>query len=201
MTSTRSPGPPPFQVDEASAHAVADEFQATPCQPGDPLVRAAFARLSEQADRWFAQITSLGREPVRVVFTDSRSPYADAVELSESVRVHRLLEVVSASHDHDRRHPLLDKAVGGPQDRLRAVHDIVSHGWQRYDFSRNGEFSAWLFEDTMYCGLARWALATELHAHHSVRWTSGELAAYKAALIDPRALTRSMTRARLVETG
>ena len=133
---------------------------------------------------------------MRVVFTDCSDPYSDASELSRSVRVHRVLELVPARHDHDRRHPLLDDAVGGAHDRLRAVHDIVSHGWHGYDFSRDGEFSAWLAEDTMYSGLAPWALATELHGHHSVRWTTGELAPYKATLIDRAVLAQSIRGAR-----
>jgi hypothetical protein len=37
----------------------------------------------------------------------------------------------------------------------------------------------------MYTGLARRALATELHAQHSVLWTSGELAEFKATLLSP----------------
>ena len=37
----------------------------------------------------------------------------------------------------------------------------------------------------MYEGPARWALATELHAEHSVRWTTGEVAEHKATLLPP----------------
>jgi hypothetical protein len=48
------------------------------------------------------------------------------------------------------------------------VHDIVSHGWLGHEFDADGEFSAWLAEDRMYTGLARWALATELHGDKAV---------------------------------
>ncbi len=185
----------PLRVDPVRAREVADAFTATRSDPQDPIVQAAYQQLSDQADRWFNCLTgNRSPTPVRVAFTGLPCPYDDSKQLTESVRRERVLEVVSTRDDHDRRHPLLDSSVGGAHDRLRAVHDIVSHGRHGYDFSRDGEFSAWLVEDTMYSGLAPWALATELHGHHSVRWTSGEVAPYKAALLDPRVLLRSMRR-------
>ena len=69
-------------------------------------------------------------------------PYANASELSASVRHDHLLELWPTSRDHDRRHPLLDTTLGGADDRLRAVHDIVSHGWLGLDFDADGEYSA-----------------------------------------------------------
>ncbi|HEY8527305.1 MAG TPA: hypothetical protein VIL48_20215 [Acidimicrobiales bacterium] len=187
----------PFLVDPASARRVAAAFAEAPSAPHDPLVRAAYADLSAQADRLFALLTGAGAaHRVRVALTRRPEPYADAAELTESVRAHRVLEVEPVADDHDRRHPLLDPAPGGAHDRFRAVHDILSHGWAGHDFGRHGELSAWLNEDRLYTGLARWALATELHAHHSVRWTTGELAPYKAALLDPRILRASQRAAR-----
>jgi hypothetical protein len=47
----------------------------------------------------------------------------------------------------------------------------------------------------MYTGLARWALATELHAEHSVLWTTGDVAEHKAVLLQPRLLRSSRRRA------
>ena len=125
------------------------------------------------------------------MFTHCREPYASASELSESVRRDGVLELWPTRRDQDRRHPLLDTSVGGAYDRFRAVHDIVSHGWLRHDFSADGELSAWLAEDCLYTGLARWALATELHGEHSVLWTSGTLADHKAVLLDPALLRAS----------
>jgi hypothetical protein len=175
------------------ARTVAVAYQEAPNAPDDPFVRAAYAELSRQVDEWFGRITTgaLG-EPVRVVFTRGSEEYGDSDELAESVRSQRLLLVPSAAYDHDRRHPLLDHAPGGAHDRFRAVHDIVSHGWFGHDFSRDGEFSAWLSEDLLYRGPARWALATELHAQHSVRWTTGDLAPFKAVLVDTTLLTASI---------
>jgi hypothetical protein len=187
------------QVDEDSACLVAAAFMDARSQPRHPVVAAAYHQLARQADWWFQRLTGpFVPAPVRVAFTSAETPYRDEVELSESIRSHRVLELPSVAHDPDRRHPLLGGVRGGPLDRLRAVHDIVSHGWLQHDFSRDGEFSAWVAEDAMYSGLARWALATELHAHHSVRWTTGEVAPYKAALIHPHLLARSRRQARAV---
>jgi hypothetical protein len=98
--------------------------------------------------------------------------------------------VAGRPRPRSRRHPLLDATVGGGYDRLRAVHDIISHSWLGHSFDADGEYSAWLTEDRIYHGLARWALATELHGEHSVQWTTGDLADHKAVLLD-RALLRA----------
>jgi hypothetical protein len=174
----------PRGVDSEQAYLVASAFVAAPSVPSDPTVCAAYAELSDQAGRWLARLTTDHvRRPTRVVYTRCRQPYADARELSESVRSNQVLEIVPAAYERDRRHPLLDPSVGGAHDCLRAVHDIVSHGWLGHLFDRDGEFCAWHVEHRMYTGLARWALATELHAQHSVLWTSGQLAEFKAMLL------------------
>ena len=174
-----------------AAH-VARAFLDAPRTTRDPMVQAAYAELAHQAGMWFDNLTSdRVRRPIRVVFTRCREPYADARELSISVLGTQVLEISPSQHDHDRRHPLLDTSVGGAYDRFRAVHDIVSHGRRRFGFDRHGEFAAWLAEDRMYTGLARWALATELHAEHSVCWTSGSVPDHKAVLLDRRLIDAS----------
>lgn len=193
----RSSRPPLLRVDSAQAHLVADAFAAAPSVASDPRLGPAYAALGEQARRLFARLTTeQARRPVRVVFTRSPEPYLDARELSDSVRFDQVLEICSAAYERDRRHPLLDASVGGAHDCLRAVHDIVSHGWLGYPFDRDGEFSAWRVEHGLYSGLARWPLATELHAHHSALWTTGELAAFKATLLPPDLLRASLRGAR-----
>jgi hypothetical protein len=188
--------PPTHQIEFEQAHRVAGAFLVAPRSPADPLVRAAYSDLGSQADRWFARL--IGRSPhspVRVVHTRRPEPYPSARDLSDHVRAEGVLELHPTRYDRDRRHPLLDTSVGGTYDRLRAVHDVVSHAWFGHGFDRDGEFSAWLIEDRMYTGLARWALATELHAEHSVRWTTGELADHKATLLPPTLVRASRDRA------
>jgi hypothetical protein len=75
---------------------------------------------------------------------------------------------------------------------LRALHDLVGHVIPGFGFDRDGELSAWHVQDRLHHGPARWALATELHAHHSVLWTTGHLAEPTPLLLDPRLLAPSL---------
>ena len=162
-------------VDVEMAHRVAEAFSAAPRSSSAQQSIPRTPPLRDQACRLFRFLTSdESRNPIHVVFTDSREPYTCAHDLSESVRLERILELCPTQRDRDRRHPRLDTSIGGAYDQFRAVHDIISHGWLRHTFDRNGEFSAWLAEDRLYTGLARWALATELHGEHSVMWTTGD---------------------------
>jgi hypothetical protein len=108
-----------------------------------------------------------------------------------------MLEVATVATDADRRHPLMNSGQGEAYDRFRAVHDILGHARLRLGFDRDGEFAVWLAQERFHSPLARRALATELHGQHSVRWTTGEMAVPKAALLDSDLLRR----ARLLSRG
>jgi hypothetical protein len=183
------------RIDYEHARAVADAYLDAPRTSTSSIVGAAYAELADQAERWFARLTDPARnQPVRVRFTRCREPYASGEELAARVRSEGVLELCPAAFDRDRRHPLLDISIGGAYDRLRAVHDVISHARLGFSFNRHGEFSAWLAEDRLYTGLARWALATELHAEHSVLWTTGILAEHKATLLPIGILDASRRR-------
>ena len=94
---------------------------------------------------------------------------------------------------------MMDCRLGGAYDRFRAVHDILGHGLLGVGFDRQGEYATWRFQERWYTPLARRALATELHAEHSVRWTTGALAEHKAALLDDRLIGRARAGARSAE--
>lgn len=189
-------------IDFEQAHLIASAFLEAPRTSRDPLVRAAYAALGAQADRWFDRVAgAAARTPIRVVYTRCPEPYATGRELAERVRADRLLELWPARYDHERSHPLLDTSIGGTYDRVRVVHDIVSHAGFGYGFDRDGEFRAWLTEDRMYTGLARWALATELHAEHSVLWTTRTVAEHKATLLPVDLLRASYRRVPRARSG
>jgi hypothetical protein len=191
---------PLVSIDPAQAQVVAEAFSDAPQLSPHQIVRAAYADLAHQANRWFAHITGQRvTTPIRVVHTRVAEPYASGEELSARVRADGVLELCPAHYDRDRRHPLLDTSIGGTYDRLRAVHDVLSHAVHGFGFDRNGEYSAWLVEDRMYTGLARWALATELHAEHSVLWTTGSYAEHKATLL-PRDVVQA-SRRRVTRSG
>jgi hypothetical protein len=180
------------RVDPALASEVAASFIAAPNTRRDPRVCAAYGQLEAQSDRAFMVLTRCWPlRGVRVVFTRCRMPYASDREMVAAVRAQRLLEVTTAAAERDRLHPLMGCEVGGAYDRFRAVHDIVGHVGPCLGFDRDGEFAAWLIQERLYRGLARWALATELHAEHSVRWTTGVLADHKATLLDKELLARA----------
>jgi hypothetical protein len=65
------------------------------------------------------------------------------------------------------------------------------HAMTGYGFDRDAEYSAWLRQSRLYHGLARWAAATELHAEHSVTWTTRQFPEHKAILLPRQLLRRS----------
>ena len=183
----------PLRVDPDLAGEVAARFQAARNDHTNTTVRAAYEQLERQSDVIYAQLTDPDHplhRGVRVEFTGCESPYDSDDELVGAVRTHRVLEITTSARERHRRHPLLGCDLGGTYDRFRAVHDIVGHVGPCLGFDRDGEFAAWLTQEQLYDGLARWALATELHAEHSVLWTSGTLPDHRATLIDRDLLNR-----------
>jgi hypothetical protein len=175
--------------DPMAAAAVAAAHQEAP-RVGGPLARAAYAQLVSESDHLFALITQ-ARPPTRVCFSLCTTPYCDADELITSITQDRVLEVAAVACERDRLHPVMDCEVGGAYDRFRAVHDILGHGHLNVGFGREGEYAAWRYQERLHSPLARLALATELHAEHSVRWTTGVLPEHKAAVLDGGVIERS----------
>jgi hypothetical protein len=168
---------------------VAWAYSNAPTLQRVPRVLAAYAALESQSDYMFSLITDPARKGVvRVAFTRATKPYASDCELIDAVRKTRLLEVTTVASCGDRLHPLLGCTAGGTYDRFRAVHDILGHVCTGSGFDRQGEYHAWRIQDQQYSGLARLALASELHAEHSVYWTSGQLPEHKAWILEPRLL-------------
>ena len=186
------PDAPLRRVDPDVARNIAQWFIDAPAMGCERLVTAAYRELQVQTDRQFAELTEPGGAfGYTVAWTRQPAPYSTAAELIEAVRRTGVLAVTAARVDRDRLHPGLDCAVGGPYDRLRAVHDIVGHVMTGYGFDRDAEYSAWLRQSELYYGLARWAAATELHAEHSVTWTTRQFPEHKAVLLPQRLLRRS----------
>jgi hypothetical protein len=175
--------------DPVAAAEVAAAHQEAP-RVGGPLARAAYAQLVSESDHLFTLITR-ARPPTRVFFSMCTTPYGDADELITSITQDRVLEVTAVACERDRLHPVMGCEVGGAYDRFRAVHDIVGHGHLNVGFGREGEYAAWRYQERLHSPLACLALATELHAEHSVRWTTGGLPEHKAAVLDERVIERS----------
>jgi hypothetical protein len=179
------------RVDDRAAREVAACYLQSADRAGDPLVRSAYDQLSAQTDALLDRVVrAWPAGPLRIAPTALAAPYYDDHELVLGVTTTHALEVPAV--DAGRRHPVLGNEPGGPYDRLRALHDLVGHVVPRHGFDRDGEFAAWRVQARLHHGLARWALATELHAQHSVLWTTGALAEPKAVLIDRDVLRRSI---------
>ena len=186
------------RVDPAAAREVAAAYVDARTRRDAPT-HAAYKQLVTESDRLLRRITSPSRaDPVRVRFTTCSQPYRDAQELIDSVRYDRLLEVTTVATDPHRRHPLMDSTMGGAYDRFRAVHDILGHAGLGLGFDRHGEFAVWLYQERFHSPRARTALATELHAQHSVFWTTGIMAEPKAVLLEPELVHRSRQGKRAV---
>jgi hypothetical protein len=184
-----------LRVDEAAAREVAAWYIGHRSVDRDPVVHAAYAELEAQTDVLLRHCLRAWRPgPLRVVSTAATEPYTDGRALVDAVRSTNVLEVPQVPRD--RKHPLIDSSPGGAYDRFRALHDLVGHVLPGLGFDRDGEFAAWIEQDRCYRGLARAAVATELHGHHSVRWSTGELAEPKAILIDLGLLRASAAGAR-----
>jgi hypothetical protein len=176
------PRPVLRHVQPGETRAIAECFISARTR-GDPLVALAYQQLEKQTDRQFATLTDpQGPYRITVVCTAAVTPYSDAAELGASVLTSRTLEVTHSLAD--RSHPLLSGEVGGAYYRFRAVHDLIGHVATGYGFDRDGEYSAWLVQRTLYTGLARWAAATELHGEISALWTTHQFAEHKAVLLD-----------------
>ena len=179
-----------LRVDPVVAAEIASTYMETPSSESG-LTRAAYGQLARESDQLFRALTSDRPDRVQVVFTTSTTPYACARELIASVREDRVLEVVTVRAEPDRAHPLMDCEIGGTYDRFRAVHDVLGHAQLEVGFDRHGEYAAWRFQERFHSKPAQWALATELHAQHSVRWTTGDVAETKTILLDRRLLRRA----------
>jgi hypothetical protein len=177
-------------LDERWSRRVAECFMAARSDPLDPIARAAYAALERQSDRLFRRLTDDAAPRLRVVFSRCRAPYESDEEMIAAVRGTRVLEVTSVA-ESGRPHPLLGSERGGPYDRFRAVHDLVGHVQTGRGFDRHGEFAAWLAQERWYRGLARAALGTELHAEHSVCWTTGSFTDHKATVLPRCVLDRA----------
>jgi hypothetical protein len=153
----------------------------------DPKVIAAYRQLETQTDLLFKALT----QDIRIAFTHCSMPYSSDSEMIRAARTDKLLEISTARSDAEHGHPFFGREHGGAYDRFRAVHDFLGHVRLNAGFDRQGEYLTWLEQDRHHKGLARWALATELHGKNSVLCATGETAVPKATLLDRRLLWRS----------
>jgi hypothetical protein len=174
-------------LDPQSLIRIAESYLEASDSRRDPMVIAAYRQLEAQTDVLFRALT----QTIRIAFTHCSAPYSSDNEMIGAARTERLLEIPTAESDADHDHPFFGCDYGGAYDRFRAVHDYLGHVRLNTGFERQGEYLAWLEQDRYHGGLARWALATELHGKNSVLCATGETAVPKATLLDRGLLRRS----------
>jgi hypothetical protein len=166
------------------------------------LVTTAYEHLQAETDALFyLLVNSDVADPLRVVFTRCREPYASDTELIAAVRASRVLEITTAATSASRLHPTLGCGYGGPFDRFRAVHDAIGHAGTGLGFDLGDEIAAWHVQDRLHGALAGWALATELLGVNCARSVIGEAPEQKAMLLEPRLLESSRARFLAADAG
>jgi hypothetical protein len=177
----------PKCLDPNAMLRVAESYLEASDARRDPKVIAAYRQLETQTDLLFSALT----RDIRIAFTHCSMPYLNDSEMIRAARMDKVLEISTARSDAEHAHPFFSSEFGGAYDRFRAVHDFLGHVRLNAGFDRQGEYLTWLEQDRYHQGLARWALATELHGKNSVLCATGETAVPKATLLDRRLLRRS----------
>jgi hypothetical protein len=174
------------------AAEVGESYLSAAGAGGSALVVSAYDHLQAETDHLFHTIVrSDVADPVRVVFTRCRQPYASDSELIAAVRASRILEITTAAISPSRIHPVLGCEYGGPFDRFRAVHDLIGHAGAGFGFDLGDELAAWHVQDQLHGALAGWALATELLAVNCARSVIDDAPEHTAMLLEPDLLQRS----------
>lgn len=167
-------------------------FERLESNPNDPAVKAAYADLVKQTQAQMKVLEDMG---IRVEYLtpeeiidrgldpNGLNPYLTADAQAQDVRVNKRLMIASLGPYTEAHHPLLDSSVGGAYDQFRAVHDAFGHTAIGADFTRHGEYQAWLHHLSMFSGPARRAASTELTGENSFLVTRRQPAPHKAALL------------------
>jgi hypothetical protein len=172
--------------DRLNAAEVGEWYLNARSRPNDARVVAAYDQLQAETDRFFGALAQAnGPKAVRIVFTRCRQPYGCDRDLIAAVRSQRILEITTSALTAGRIHPLLGCEFGGGFDRFRAIHDLLGHVKPGFGFDLDGEIAAWVVQNRLHGGQARWALATELYGVNSARWVSGDAPELKAMLFEP----------------
>jgi hypothetical protein len=184
---------------------LAHEFDTLNADPAKvkPETKDAYAELVKQT---LAQMKALTDAGYRVDFIDQAdmkamaekglpggdpeglNPYATAADQAEDLRNNKHLFIATIHDWPEAHHPLLDAAKGGAYDQFRAVHDAFGHAASATNFSRHGEYQAWLSHMSMFDGIARQAASTELTGENSFLASTGIAAKHRAELIPTEVL-------------
>lgn len=180
------------EVDPEFAKRVADWYESTPVNYDDPKMRAAYAQFGKETKDQYQYLVDQGYE--MIPWGGKGQPYSDSADMIEDLRKNKRLYYYktvnpdeaatfgsdpAALQEAMRKNPLLEDAgvevldsEGNPyqqtyNDLFRAVHDIMGHGAEGFQFGARGEENAYRSHAVMFSPLARQAMATETRGQNS----------------------------------
>lgn len=180
------------EVDPEFAKKVADWYESTPVNYDDPQMRAAYAQFGKETKDQYQYLVDQGYE--MIPWGGKGQPYSDSADMIEDLRKNKRLYYYktvnpdeaatfgsdpAALQEAMRKNPLLEDAgvevldsEGNPyqqtyNDLFRAVHDIMGHGAEGFQFGARGEENAYRSHAVMFSPLARQAMATETRGQNS----------------------------------
>lgn len=142
----------PVEHDRALSQDIADWYETAKNDPSDPKVKASYEAFNRETHAQYEHLKAQGW-----TFEPATDPAHDTYKSAEDMRravAHKSLKVFSGGEPN---------ALTSPQQNFefRAVHDVMAHAGEGYEFHPNGEYNAALKHSQMYSPEAQKALFTE----------------------------------------
>jgi hypothetical protein len=164
-------------LNEAVAKRIADFYQSAAHSPDSPEVQSSYKAMADETVQQWNALEKAGykMEP----WTKPGQPYGSSAEMTADVRDNHHLwffptEAGYGTGTEIAKHPLLEDSgvqVNGRElpynDVFRAVHDVMGHAKEGYEFGPKGELNAYLAHSAMYSDAAKPAMASETLGQNS----------------------------------
>lgn len=149
-------------------------YEDLPAFDNSPEVRAAYRAFGEETMRQYQSLVDAGyvMEPWTPELAAKRGeqPYNTSAEMQADVRNNKHLYYFQGGEPHPLLNEPLHLGEGQPanlNEMFRAVHDIMTHAQEGYQFGARGELNAAIKHAQMYSATARRAMLTETHGQNS----------------------------------
>lgn len=165
------PGDPDF------GRRTGEAYEAMPKVDDSPATREAYeAFVAETLDQWRdLEAAGYRMEPWTEAAAKAKGgveqPYETSAEMQADVRDNHHLYFFTGGEPHPFMSTPLPEFGGlTANDIFRAVHDIMTHAQEGFQFGARGELNAAIKHSQMYSPTARRAMLTETHGQNS--WTN-----------------------------
>jgi hypothetical protein len=142
----------PVEHDEPLAREISDWYEKTGSNPEDPEVQKSYDAFNRETEAQYNELVRKGWDftPTEDAVLDA---YPGAAEMRSDATKKRLKVFTGGTPN-----PLMTPEQNF---KFRAVHDVMAHTSEGYDFDPNGEWNAALKHSQMYTPDAQRALFTE----------------------------------------